>query len=170
MTARQPPSELRIDQAQPQDWQRLRQIRLRALTHNPEAFGSSHADETAISAERWQDRLADRDTVFVIAHVEGVDVGLARLTIEQGSAGLFSMWVAPEYRGRGIGEALVSRVVIEARSRGHTTLALEVVESNAVAMRLYERCGFVPTGRTCSMPRPRSHITEIEMHLDMSSE
>lgn len=170
MTARQPPSTVRIGQARPEEWQRLREIRLRALAHDPEAFGSTHADEAAISAERWRERLADRNTVYLFAQVEGADVGLARLTIEQGSAGLFSMWVAPEHRGRGIGEVLVNRVVIEARARGFTRLTLEVVESNVAAVRLYERCGFVPTGQVSSMPPPRSHITERVMLLDMSSE
>jgi hypothetical protein len=44
---------------------------------------------------------------------------------------------------------------------------LEVGDTNAYAVRLYERAGFVPTGVTASLPPPRAHITEHERILDL---
>jgi ribosomal protein S18 acetylase RimI-like enzyme len=50
--------------------------------------------------------------------------------------------VAPEYRGLGIGTALVSCVLELARRRGFTTCRLEVAESNADAFAIYSALGF----------------------------
>jgi ribosomal-protein-alanine N-acetyltransferase len=54
--------------------------------------------------------------------------------------------VLPELRGRGIGGALLQRVVSEARARGAARLFLEMREGNP-AESLYRRHGFVPVGR-----------------------
>jgi [ribosomal protein S18]-alanine N-acetyltransferase len=48
----------------------------------------------------------------------------------------------PQYRGRGIGSALLRHVVAEARRLGARRATLEVRASNAAARRLYERLGF----------------------------
>lgn len=54
--------------------------------------------------------------------------------------------VLPELRGRGIGNALLGRVVAAARARGITRLFLEMREGNR-AESLYRRHGFLPVGR-----------------------
>jgi len=54
--------------------------------------------------------------------------------------------VHPEYRGRGIGGALLERFVAAARARGATNLFLEMREGNA-AETLYLRHGFTRVGR-----------------------
>ena len=46
-----------------------------------------------------------------------------------------------------LGGELLTRMADLARARGGTTLLLDVVEGNLPAIRLYERLGFVPTGR-----------------------
>ena len=53
---------------------------------------------------------------------------------------LISMWVAPSARGRGVGRALVGRVIAAAAGR---PLWLRVLDGNETAIRLYQRCGFV---------------------------
>lgn len=50
--------------------------------------------------------------------------------------------VLPEYRGRGIGSALLDEAERRARAAGSSRLTLEVLDSNRDAKRLYERCGF----------------------------
>jgi ribosomal protein S18 acetylase RimI-like enzyme len=53
--------------------------------------------------------------------------------------------VAPRYRGRGIGQALLEAIEVAARERGGCRITLEVREDNVVAQRLYERMGIVPS-------------------------
>lgn len=79
------------------------------------------------------------------------------------------MWVAPGYRGRGVGHALVAAVAAWARSAGHRRLRLEVADHNAQAVRLYERAGFIATGAHGRLPPPRDHITEHERALVLRS-
>ena len=55
--------------------------------------------------------------------------------------------VPPETRRQGIGRMLIDTVVAWARALGANEVRLEVRESNAPALRLYEACGFVVAGR-----------------------
>ena len=55
--------------------------------------------------------------------------------------------VRQDYRRRGIGRALLSRVVTEAERLGVTTAFLEVRHGNLVAQALYEQCGFKAIAR-----------------------
>lgn len=50
--------------------------------------------------------------------------------------------VTPEWRGHGIGRALLTEVEVHARREGCCKLTLEVQETNVRARRLYESFGF----------------------------
>jgi ribosomal protein S18 acetylase RimI-like enzyme len=78
--------------------------------------------------------------------------------------GLFSMWVDPTFRGRGLGRGLVEAVVGWARTTERPRVVLSVNETNEIAILLYERCGFAPTG-TRHPIREDSTITAISMAL-----
>ena len=50
--------------------------------------------------------------------------------------------VRPEYRGQGIGEALLEEIERIAQEKGCCKITLEVQENNTAARRLYRRFGF----------------------------
>jgi ribosomal-protein-alanine N-acetyltransferase len=54
--------------------------------------------------------------------------------------------VRPEFRGRGLGSALLAHALAEGTRRGAPRAMLEVRRSNETARRLYERFGFAVTG------------------------
>ena len=54
--------------------------------------------------------------------------------------------VHPEFRMNGIGEDLLRRALSEARMKGAQVATLEVRESNAAAISLYEKLGFEIVG------------------------
>jgi len=54
--------------------------------------------------------------------------------------------VAPAYRGRGAGTALMREVLLEGARMGARRATLEVRRSNGAARRLYERLVFTVTG------------------------
>jgi ribosomal protein S18 acetylase RimI-like enzyme len=53
--------------------------------------------------------------------------------------------VHQDWRGRGLGTALLLQAMRRLSSRGLRKVALKVVEENAVARRLYARHGFTAT-------------------------
>jgi L-amino acid N-acyltransferase YncA len=58
----------------------------------------------------------------------------------------FSVYVAREQRGRGIGDALLNALEVRARALGYHKMVLAALPTNAPGMRLYERHGFQTVG------------------------
>lgn len=129
----------------PDDWPTWRVLRLRALEEAPYAFSSKLAEWTGEGdrEERWRSRLETVPSNFV-AELGGEPAGMASLSAadDAGVAELMSMWVAPEARGRGVGDALVAEIVTAARLADVRHVMLWVVDSNAPAVALYRRNGF----------------------------
>jgi GNAT superfamily N-acetyltransferase len=73
------------------------------------------------------------------------------------------MWVAPAWRGHGIGDRLVDAVLAWAVGGGFATVGLWVAQGNARAERLYARHGFASTGRVQPMGGNRPDVLEFEM-------
>lgn len=61
---------------------------------------------------------------------------------------LYSLAVAPEARGSGVGGALLDHLLDRALRRGARGMRLEVREDNGAAIGLYRSRGFRETGRT----------------------
>jgi GNAT superfamily N-acetyltransferase/SAM-dependent methyltransferase len=143
------------------EWERVRDIRLRALLDAPDAFGSTHEDESPQDETAWRRFVegwdgAARQAAFVAEADDGSWAGIALGVVWAASdrvANLYAMWVEPGARGSGTGRALVGSLSAWASAMGAETLELCVSESNPEALALYERTGFVPTG-TRSELRP----------------
>jgi GNAT superfamily N-acetyltransferase len=60
---------------------------------------------------------------------------------------LHAIYLHPDARGRGAGVALVGAAMASAQAEGATRVALWVNGKNGPARRMYERLGFVETGR-----------------------
>jgi ribosomal protein S18 acetylase RimI-like enzyme len=147
------------------EWRAARELRLRALAEAPTAFLRTLAEERAYGDDVWQARAApDVRRASFVAEAEGELVGSATGFVEGVEAALVAMWVAPEQRRRGVGAALVERVVEWAREGGAAGVTLEVNESLAPALALYERAGFVPTGGRRPLPTDPGHDA-IELRL-----
>lgn len=161
---------MHITRLTPDDAARLRTVRLRALHDAPDAFGSTHEREVARSLADWADGITEVATF--VAVVEGQDAGMVRSAEDHSdatSAWLISMWVAPEYRGEGIGDALITAVIEWSRAGGYRRVRLDVADQNAAAIALYARHGFEPTGEVSHLDPPRSHITEHRRVLELPS-
>ena len=126
--------------ADPDDWADWRLLRQRSLTEDPDAFSSSTTMWTGDNdtEERWRARLADGPCF--IAYDDARPVGMVAGQVVDDAAELISMWVAPEARQRGIGRALIERVVEWSAGR---PLRLRVMDGNQAAVTAYERQGFV---------------------------
>lgn len=63
-----------------------------------------------------------------------------------GAVDLFGVWVAPEWRGRGLARALVGTVIAWAHTTHRSRIELWVADGNDAAIALYTGLGFAPTG------------------------
>ena len=159
-----------VDRLEPSDSgaKRFRDVRLRALGESPDSFGTTLAEASARDESVWFKQLEEIATF--VACEDGSDIGLVRGDAVKGrqeAAILLSLWVSNAARGRGVGEALIKAVQEWAREKGFEQLVLEVGDHNHSAIRLYERLGFVPTGRRTTLEPPREHITEHERALSL---
>ena len=110
-----------------------------------------HAIERAVFSDPWSARDF-RDCVvsgvpFLVAEtVDGV-VGyvVTREAADEGE--ILNLAVAPAWHHRGVGRALVARVLAALAGRGVTRVFLEVRASNVAARALYEGAGFHEVGR-----------------------
>jgi len=83
----------------------------------------------------------------LVALSNGVIVGEVRVDPSWMGFGEIGMMVSAEWRGRGVGTALVAAAVEWARARGLHKLVLSVFPHNDAAIALYRKFGFVPEGR-----------------------
>jgi RimJ/RimL family protein N-acetyltransferase len=70
--------------------------------------------------------------------------------------GELGMLVHRDWRGRGVGSALMQAAIEWARGHGLHKLCLEVFAQNAGAIALYRNCGFVEEGRRARQYRRAS--------------
>lgn len=152
------------------DWCGVRELRLRALADAPDAFAATLAGERDQPEAFWRARLASPRAVTLVATDGGAHVGLIVVAdVDDETAGIYAVWVAPAARGRGVGDALLAAAIDEARRRGRARAVLDVGVANAPARALYRRHGFAPTGRRSCLPAPREHVEEEELALDLGS-
>jgi GNAT superfamily N-acetyltransferase len=130
----------------PVDWREFRDVRLAALADAPYAFGSTLERERAFTETEWRDRLSRRAQFLATAGGRPVATAAGILTEQAGSAELVSMWVDPGWRGRGVGQLLVERVLKWAADQGSAQVLLWVTDGNLPAETLYLSLGFEHTG------------------------
>ena len=136
------------------DAQIYQDLRLRALREDPEAFGSSYEQAAQRPTDWFAERIRPRpDSRFVLGAFEQEQligtVGVHRIDgdkfLHKGE--VWGMYVAPEFRQRGIGRTLMTEAISRARSMaGLEQLSLGVMQTQAAARALYASLGFVPWG------------------------
>jgi ribosomal protein S18 acetylase RimI-like enzyme len=138
----------------PRDWRDLRAIRLEALRSEPAAYSSSYEETLARPDEHWRQRLANDQSVHLLARAENRPIGMVGgyLGSDEGDdsvAVVFGMYVASEHRGRGIGRLLLTSLIDRLSAFPQiTTIRLGVTETQDPARRLYESVGFQVVGKT----------------------
>ena len=125
-------------------------IRCETLSHSDPRFRECAGIRTEVfiveqqvPTEEEMDQL-DADAVHVLAYAEGQPVGTGRLVLlEGGAARIGRMAVLRARRRRGVGSAILHRLLEEARAR---SVHRVVLAGQLHAIRFYERHGFTAHG------------------------
>ena len=79
---------------------------------------------------------------FALLEMEGQIVTVGLGVVERGWLGLFSLTSRPEFRRQGAATALIHGLSQWSQQHGATQMYLQVMASNAPALRLYQQLGF----------------------------
>lgn len=167
--------DVRIRSVRPDEWEKVRDLRLEALKDSPTAYLERYEDAVGLSADEWRAR-AERsaqganNTKWVAETEDGHWVGsMTGYVGDDGEAWVVAVYVAPAVRGRaaGVTDRLLDAVIDWGRSQAQARrLVLEVREDNEAARRFYVRRGFAETGNIRPYALDPSY-NEIEMALTL---
>jgi len=123
-----------------------------AADNSPENMAAYLA--SSFSPDKQASELADPYSCFLIAEIDGLAVGYAKLQPSTPPAGvhgpnpveLVRIYAEKEWIGRGIGGKLMQACIEEARRRGYQTIWLAVWERNTAAQAFYRKWGFAEVG------------------------
>jgi len=142
-----------IRRIRPEEWRRLRDLRLAALVDAPDAFAATLAQERERPDAEWRrwahDGSVGSSEVTFIAASGDAWAGLAIGFFHPGrpdTVVVGAMWVAPRARRRGAARQLLEAVAGWASGAGAARVELWVTDGNEAAATLYRAAGFRPAG------------------------
>jgi GNAT superfamily N-acetyltransferase len=137
----------------PNEWQRLRAIRLKALTESGHAFGGTFDAESVEDEATWRLKFEKND--FLIASVDGADAGMLYIEVLKGDFGatcwIGGCWSDPQFRGKGLMRAMFT--YIDEQDKDWKVQGLGVWTDNYNAITAYEKLGFVKMGEDTASTR-----------------
>lgn len=146
-------SSILVEQIEPNDWERLRSIRLQALTESGHAFGGTLEAESAEDESEWRAKFEKND--FLIASVDGVDGAMMYIEVLNGDFGatcwVGGCWSDPRFRGKGLMRAMFN--FMDQQDMDWRIQGLGVWTDNFSAIAAYEKLGFVKMGEDTESTR-----------------
>jgi GNAT superfamily N-acetyltransferase len=145
--------EIEIRQSRQEDMAKFRQLRLKALHDHPEAFSADYQAHLEGGDAIWKRYLDIDESARLYLAFHGSDlIGMTSVRLGgspkiRHNAEILGVYLLPEWRGLGIANALINACCNWARSSGAVVARLGVTAVDQPALRCYERCGFVITGR-----------------------
>jgi GNAT superfamily N-acetyltransferase len=137
----------------PDQWERIRAIRLRALEDSGHAFGGTFEAESAEDEATWRLKFDKND--FLIASVDDVDAAMLYIEVLQGDFGatcwIGGCWSDPNFRGKGLMRAMFT--YIDEQDKDWKVQGLGVWTDNFSAIAAYEKLGFVKMGEDTASTR-----------------
>jgi len=83
--------------------------------------------------------------------------------LDEGYCEMKRLFVRAPFRGQGLGQRLIERIVAEARAIGYRTMRLDTLPSMQEAIRRYEALGFVRCASYYKTPLPHTVFMELQL-------
>lgn len=142
-----------IKKLSPEHWFVYKHLRLVSLREDPQAFIGIHEEKLKLGDEIWQSHFAALHNRILFAFEGNEAVGMVSYDINHNSknshvANIYSLFVLPDYRKKGLGKHLLEAVIsdIEKNHSGVIKVKLAVSSSQIHALNLYESLGFKKVG------------------------
>ncbi|MBQ7776280.1 MAG: ribosomal protein S18-alanine N-acetyltransferase [Lachnospiraceae bacterium] len=109
------------------------------------------------SAKAFAELVDDEKSIYLVAVCDKEVIGCCGVVNSYGDGDIDIVMVAEKYRGKGIAQVLLQELMKQGREMGVENFTLEVRVSNAPAIHVYEKLGFVSEGI-----RPRFYEKPVE--------
>jgi RimJ/RimL family protein N-acetyltransferase len=156
-----------------------RELMLHGYQHAPDAFTSTPEERAAMPISWWAKRAADPAGMSIAIGAFSGEQLIGTVALEFSSkpktrhkVQLIGMYVLEAWRGKGIGQQLVSVALEHAKARpGIALVTLTATEGNAQAIALYEAAGFRAFGvEPMAIRTPAGYRAKVHMWKAVASE
>ena len=121
---------------------RMNESHVKAVAELEKLCFSEPWSENSVASE-----LNNKLALWLVAEEEGRVAGYIGSQTCGEESDVMNVAVHPDFRRRGIAEALINDLVAQLNAIGSHSLTLEVRASNVPAISLYEKLGFAEVGR-----------------------
>ena len=137
------PEKIVFKKVSPDDWEKFRDIRLKGLQTDPQAFGGTFESESAEDESYWKDRFSNPERCFYAAEEGNAYIATAgSKKIAEDNWMIMAVYTLLEFRGKNISQELINRVIDEAKNSGAKKVSLMVNLQQEAAINLYKKMGF----------------------------
>ena len=143
------PEYLRLSQAEREREQELHKVIYRDMAPDDVPYISRLEQETFSmpwSADSFLEMISNKNARYYVAQKDGQIIGGCGVLMAAGEGNITNVVVAPDARNQGVGTGMLTHLMEQGSSEGLTAYTLEVRVSNAAAIHLYEKLGFVSEG------------------------
>ena len=114
----------------------------------------------------WTERInhfCSRSMVMVSAgeYIGTVSFGECRMEQYSGWGEIYSLYLLPQYTGKGLGKRLMDRALSEMKEKGFTNILLFALEQNLTARKFYENYGFTLSGDMMKKKFGHKNVTQV---------
>ncbi|MCF7804659.1 MAG: GNAT family N-acetyltransferase [Candidatus Marinimicrobia bacterium] len=131
---------MKIQKMAPEDWPDVERIYLQGIK-----TGNATFEQESSGWEEWD--KTHREDCRLVAKIDGDIVGWAALSdisdrCVYAGVSEVSIYVDPNYQGKGIGSRLMEKLITESESAGIWTLQAGIFPENRASIRLHKKHGF----------------------------
>ena len=127
-------------------------VRAALEEHGLDIPGTAYFDPSLDSLSAYYDRPGRAYYVLLDGETVIGGVGVAEFDALPGGCELQKLYLAPAFRGRGLGSRMIRFIEDRARALGYRQIYLETHTALSAALRAYQRAGYRP------IPRPAAVI------------